>query len=74
MAPADDVVIFGHVVANKEFRNAKIKITIVTLITSYTNLVTLKLVQHSSAQTLIHFTRTLLIFRFVITSMGSMSL
>ena len=35
------------------FRNAKIKITIVTLITSYTNLATLKLVQHSSIQFLI---------------------
>ena len=55
------------------FRNAKIKIAIVTLITSYTNLAILKLVKHSSFQTLIHFTRTLLIFRYVIESMGSMS-
>ena len=40
------------------FRIAKIKITIVTLITvitSYTNLAALKLVKHSSVQTLIHF-------------------
>ena len=53
------------------FRVAKIKITSVTLITSYTNLATVKFVKHSSFQTLIHFTRTLrtlLIFRFVITS------
>ena len=47
------------------------KIIFVTLITSYTNLATLKLVKHSSVQTLFHFTRTLLIFRFVIASMGS---
>ena len=43
---------------------------IATLITSYTNLATLKLVKHSSVQTLIHFTRTLLIFRLVIACMG----
>ena len=46
---------------------------IVTLITSYTNLATVKLVKHYSVQTLIHFIRTLLIFRFVIASMGPMS-
>ena len=56
------------------FRIAKIKITIVTLITSYTNLATLKLDTHSSVQTLIDFTRTLLTFRFVIASMRSMVL
>ena len=50
----------------------KIKITIVTPITSYTNLATLKLDTHSSVQTLIDFTRTLLTFRFVIASMRSM--
>ena len=54
------------------FRIVKIKITIVTLITSYTNLATLKLDTHSSVQTLIDFTRTLLTFRFVIASMRSM--
>ena len=54
------------------FRVVKIKITIVTLITSYTNLATLKLDTHSSLQTLINFTRTLLTFRFVIASMRSM--
>ena len=53
------------------FRIVKIKITIVTLITSYTNLATLKLDTHSSVQTLIDFTRTLLTFRFVIASMRS---
>ena len=56
------------------FRIAKIKITVGALITSYTNLATLKLVTHSSVPTRIHFTRTLLIFRFVIASMGFMSL
>ena len=54
------------------FRIVKIKITFVTLITSYTNLATLKLDTHSSVQTLIDFTRTLLTFRFVIASMRSM--
>ena len=53
------------------FRIVKIKITIVTLITSYTNLSTLKLDTHSSVQTLIDFTHTLLTFRFVIASMRS---
>ena len=38
----------------------------------HTNLVTLKLDTHSSVQTLIDFTRTLLPFRFVIASMRSM--
>ena len=56
------------------FRIVKIKITFVTLITSYTNLATLKLDTHSSVQTLIDFTRTLLTFRFVIASMRSMVL
>ena len=46
--------------------------TIVTLVTSYKKLVTLKLDTHSSVQTLIHFKRTLLTFRFVIASMRSM--
>ena len=47
------------------------QITFVTLITScYTNLSTLKLDTHSSLQTLIHFTRTLLIFGFVISSIS----
>ena len=50
-------------------RIVNIPITSVTLITSYTNLSTLKLDTHFSLQTLIHFTRTLLIFRFVISSM-----
>ena len=50
----------------------KIKITIATLITSYTNLATLKLDTHSSVQTLINFTRALPTFRFVIVSMRSM--
>ena len=54
------------------FRIVKIKITFVTLITSYTNLATLKLDTHSSVQTLIDFTCTLLTFRFVIPSMRSM--
>ena len=54
------------------FRTVKIKITIVTLITSYTNLATLKLDTHSSVQTLIDFTRTLLTFRFVTALMKSM--
>ena len=54
------------------FRIVKIKITIVTLITSYTNLATLKLDTHSSVQTLVDFTRTLPTFRFVIASMRSM--
>ena len=54
-------------------RIVKIKITFLTLITSYTNqLATLKLDTHSSVQTLIDFTRTLLTFRFVIASMRSM--
>ena len=53
---------------------SKIKLSIITLITRYINLATLKLVKHSSVQTLIHFTRTLLLFRFVIASMWSMSL
>ena len=52
------------------FRIVNIQITFVTLITSYTNLSTLKLDTHSSHQTLIHFTRTLLIFLFVISSMS----
>ena len=52
------------------FRNAKMKITVVTLITSYTNPTTLRLVKHSSVQIPIYFTSTLLIFRFVIASMG----
>ena len=50
---------------NSLFRIVKIKITIVTLITSYTNLAILKLDTHISVQTLIDFTRTLLAFRFV---------
>ena len=50
----------------------KIKITIVTVITSYTKLATLKVDTYSSVQTLIDFTRTLLTFRFVIASMRSM--
>ena len=50
----------------------KIKITFVTLITSFTNLATLKLDTYSSVQTLIDFTGTLLTFRFVIASMRSM--
>ena len=54
------------------FRITKIKITISTLITSYTNLATLKLDTHSSVQSLIDFTCTLLTFRFVIPSMRSM--
>ena len=54
------------------FRIVKIKITIVTLITSYTNLATLKLDTHCSVQTLINFTHVLLTFRFVIASMRSM--
>ena len=54
------------------FRIVKIKITIVTVMTSYTNLATLKLDTHSSVQTLIDFTPTLLTFRFVIASMRSM--
>ena len=54
------------------FRIVKIQITIVTVITSYTNLTTLKLDTCSSVQTLIDFTRTLLTFRFVIASMRSM--
>ena len=54
------------------FRIEKIKITIITLITSYQNPATLKLAIHSSVQTLIDFTRTLLTFRFVISSMRSM--
>ena len=45
------------------FRVLKTKITTATLITSYTNLATLKLDTHSSVQTLIDFTRTLLTFR-----------
>ena len=55
------------------FPIVNIQITFVTLITSYTNLSTLKLDTHSFLQTLIHFTRTLLIFqifRFVISSMS----
>ena len=52
------------------FPIVNIQITFVTLITSYTNLSTLKLDTHSSLQTLIHFTRLLLIFRFVISSMS----
>ena len=48
----------------------KIKITIVTVITSYTNLATLNLVQYSSIQTLIHFTRTRLIFRLLLRLWG----
>ena len=54
------------------FRIVKIKITIVSPITSYTNLATLKLDTHSSVRTLIDFTRTILTFRFVIASMRSM--
>ena len=54
------------------FHIVKMKITIVTLITSYTNLATLKLDTHCSVQTLINFTRVLLTFRFVIASMRSM--
>ena len=54
------------------FRIVKVKIIIVTLITNYTNLATLKLDTHSSVQTLIDFTRTLPTFRFVIASMRSM--
>ena len=54
------------------FRIVKIKITIVTLFSSYTTLATLKLDIHSSVQTLIDFTRTLLTFRFVIASTRSM--
>ena len=42
------------------------------LITSHTNLATLKLDIHSSVQTLIDYTPTLLIFRFVIASMKSL--
>ena len=45
------------------FRTVNIQITFVTMTTSYTNLSTLKLDTHSSLQTLIHFTRILLIFR-----------
>ena len=56
------------------FPIVNIQITFVTLVTSYTNLSTLKLDTHSSLQTLIHFTRTLLIFRFVISSEYLMSL
>ena len=54
------------------FHIVTIKNTIVTLITSHTNLATLKLDTHSSVQTLIDFTGTLLIFRFVIASTRSM--
>ena len=54
------------------FRIVKIKITIVTLITSYTNLAALKPDTHSSVQTLLDFTRILLTFLFVIASMRSM--
>ena len=56
------------------FRIVKIKITIATLITTYTNLATLKPDTHSSVQTLLDFTRILLTFLFVIasTSMRSM--
>ena len=54
------------------FRIVKIRIAFVTLITTYTNLATLKLDTNSSVQTLINFTRTLLTFRFVIASMRSM--
>ena len=54
------------------FRIVKIKITIVTLITSYTNLATLKPDTHSSVQTLLDFTGILLTFLFVIASMRSM--
>ena len=50
----------------------KSKISIVTLITSHTNLATLKLDTHSSVQTLSNFTCTLLIFWFVSASMRSM--
>ena len=56
------------------FRIVKIKITIVPLITSYTNLANLKHDTHSSVQTLMDFTGTLLTFRFVIASMRSMVL
>ena len=54
------------------FRIVKIRIAFVTLITTYTNLATLKLDTHSSVQTLIDFTRTLLAFLFLIASMRSM--
>ena len=59
---------------NTQYKNKYINRHPAKLITSYTNLATLKLVKHSSVQTLLHFTRTLLIFRFVIASMVSMSL
>ena len=52
------------------FRIVNIQITVVTLITSHTNLSTLKLDTHSSLQTSINFTRTLLVFRLVISSMS----
>ena len=53
-------------------RIVKIKLTFVTLNTSYKNLATLKLGTYSSVQTLIDFTRILLTFRFVIASKRSM--
>ena len=56
------------------FDIVNLQITVVKMITSKTNLPTLKLDTHFSVKTLIHFTRTPLIFRFVIASMGSMSL
>ena len=46
------------------FRIVNIQITFVKLITSYTNLSSLKRDTHSSLQTLIHLTRTLLILAF----------
>ena len=54
------------------FRIVKIKITIVTLITSYTNLATLKPDTHSSVRTRLDFTRMLLTFLYVIAYMRSM--
>ena len=54
------------------FRIVKIKMTIVAMITSYTNLATLKPDTHSSVQTLLDVTRILLTFLFVIASIRSM--